>query len=245
MLKRIIIILCCFVFTACDERGDKPIPKKYLGQNYIGAKYIENPLGEGQGSNLDSDPLIRTDGFDCVTFFETALSGGDLEKLTKMRYNNGKVDFVSRNHFFETDWLNNNPDILENISDKIAKTRVRHIIVDKQSWMLKTHKIKAKFSKNYANIKYVPYKELLETHINNDSPLVIAFIVNNPKLAKQIGSDIGVNHIGFLLPNGKLRHASIESGRVIDVDFDKYIIERSKSATNLGVAFFKINENNK
>ena len=38
------------------------------GADYLGAKYIRDPLGEEK--EPDTDPLIRTDAFDCTTFVE-------------------------------------------------------------------------------------------------------------------------------------------------------------------------------
>ena len=82
------------------------------GQSFLGARYISSPLGEGV--TPDDDPLIRYDAFDCTTFVETVLADSDVEKLTKIRYKDGKADFIKRNHFIETDWLKNNSNISTN-----------------------------------------------------------------------------------------------------------------------------------
>ena len=104
---------------------------KYIGQEYLGAKYLSNPLGEGLPP--DSDPIFRTDAFDCTTFVETAMAHGDVNVLTKIRYKDGQIDFLNRNHFIESDWLVNNSDIVENVSAKYGKTSVRTVVVDKKN----------------------------------------------------------------------------------------------------------------
>ena len=71
-------------------------------------------------------------------------------------------------------------------------------------------------------------------------PLVVLFIIDNPKIAGKIGSDLAVVHMGFLLPDGDLRHASSHYGRVIDVDFYEYIKKLAKKKTNLGIALLEI-----
>ena len=105
------------------------------GQSFLGARYISSPLGEGVAP--DDDPLIRYDAFDCTTFVETVLADGDLKKLNKIRYKNGEIDFLNRNHFIESDWLMNNADLVQNVSNKYGKTSVRNVRIDKTSWLKK------------------------------------------------------------------------------------------------------------
>ena len=92
----------------------------YIGQEYLGTKYQFDPLGEEKAP--DNDPLIRTDAFDCMTFVETSIAHGDIEKLTNIRYKDGIIDIKNRNHFTELDWLENNKDLFENVSDEYGKT---------------------------------------------------------------------------------------------------------------------------
>ena len=47
-----------------------------FGAKYIGVRYATDPLGEMKSP--DADPLIRFDAFDCTTFVETVLAGGDV-----------------------------------------------------------------------------------------------------------------------------------------------------------------------
>lgn len=225
------ILIALFVIGCSKVPADK-----YIGYKYMGAKYVNEPLGEEKLP--DTDPLIRFDAFDCVTFVETALADGDLEKLTKIRYKDGNIDFVNRNHFTELDWVQNNKDIVENISNKYGKTKFREFIVDKQSWFKTVHNLDVKVPKQSGKLEYIPYAELQD--ITTDKPLVVLFVINNPTIAKKIGTDISVAHLGFLLPNGMLRHASSQHGRVLDVDFKEYVNERMKNKNNLGIALLKI-----
>ena len=209
---------------------------EYIGYKYLGAKYVNEPLGEEKLP--DTDPLIRFDAFDCVTFVETSLADGDLKKLTKIRYKDGNIDFENRNHFTELDWVQNNKDIVENISNKYGKTKFREFVVDKQSWFKKVHNLDVKTPKQSGKLEYIPYAELQD--IKTDKSLVVLFVINNPNLAKKIGTDVSVAHLGFLLPNGMLRHASSQHGRVLDVNFKEYVNERMKNKNNLGIALLEI-----
>ena len=87
-------------------------------------------------------------------------------------------------------------------------------------------------------LEYIPYENL--TDIKNKEPLIVLFITGNSGKSDKICTDLAVVHMGFLLPNGILRHASSEKGKVIDVDFKKYASRRAKNKNNLGIALVKI-----
>lgn len=209
---------------------------KYIGQEYLGATYLSNPLGEGLPP--DSDPIFRTDAFDCTTFVETAMANGDVNVLTQIRYKDGKIDFLNRNHFIESDWLINNSDIVENVSAQYAPVSQRAVIIDKQNWLKTVYGIGAEFSKQTVVLDYIPYKDLPK--INTTESLIVLFISGKSEKSDKIGTDLAVRHMGFLLPNGMLRHASSKHGYVMDVDFYKYVEQRAKDANNIGIMLVRI-----
>ncbi|MFQ6739382.1 MAG: N-acetylmuramoyl-L-alanine amidase-like domain-containing protein, partial [Alphaproteobacteria bacterium] len=136
-----------FLLCACANES--------IGYQYLGKKYINSPLGEGYG--YDSDPLIRYDAFDCTTFVETTLARGNIEKLSRIRYSDAKHDFLSRNHFIESDWMSHNADLVENVSSLYGQTETRFVKIDKKSWLKKVHNIDAGFPIRYINLEYLPY----------------------------------------------------------------------------------------
>lgn len=207
-----------------------------IGQKYLGATYLDNPLGEELPP--DTDPLIRTDAFDCTTFVETALADGDVEKLTKIRYKDGKVGFVNRNHFIETDWLINNSDIVADVTNEYGDVATRTLTIDKQNWMHHVYNIDAEFEPQTVLLKYIPYDNLRP--IDASEPLIVLFIAGNFEKRDIIGTDLAVRHMGFLLPGGVLRHASSQYGRVLDVDFYEYAMQRAKNKNNIGIMLVKI-----
>lgn len=207
-----------------------------IGQKYLGATYLDNPLGEELPP--DTDPLIRTDAFDCTTFVETALADGDIEKLTKIRYKDGKVGFVNRNHFIETDWLINNSDIVADVTPEYGDVATRTVTIDKQNWMHHVYNIDAEFEPQTVLLKYIPYDNLRQIDVSE--PLIVLFIAGNFEKRDIIGTDLAVRHMGFLLPGGVLRHASSQHGRVLDVDFYEYAMQRAKNKNNIGIMLVKI-----
>lgn len=206
-----------------------------VGGQYLGAKYVLDPLGEGAG--YDADPLIRFDAFDCTTFVETVLADGDVARLNKIRYAGGVVAFENRNHFIETDWLPNNADLVEVVSARYGTTKLRNVTIDKRAWASVAHGINIDAAPQIATIEYIPYSVLGK--INNAEPLIVLFVVA-PRDDKKLATDIAVVHMGFLLPGGRvLRHASTGRG-VVDDNFAQYVAKREKMRNNIGIALVKI-----
>ncbi len=228
---RLFLVLVLFL-SACSFGADY----ESVGEKYLGTPYLIDPLGEEQ--ETDTDPLIRYDGFDCVTFVETVLADEDEEKLTKIRYKNGQVSFFNRNHFIESDWLKNNADIVENISGAYGKTSIRTVVIDKQKWLKTVHDMDYDCPVEIVNIEYIPYKNL--KNLKTDEVLIVLFIAGNSGKSDKIGTDLAVTHMGFLLPDGRLRHASSAAGKVVDVDFMDYVAKQEKNNNNLGITLVKI-----
>lgn len=120
----------------------------------ISRQFLERPyeltaLGDGGSTRYDEAPLYRLDAFDCETFVTTVLALSIASNfrefkncLLTLRYQEGKPDFLARNHFTALDWNETNQkkglikDITTNIKGKnnrsIALTAVARI--DKPAW---------------------------------------------------------------------------------------------------------------
>ncbi len=114
----------------------------FLGRDYG----FNGPLGEGRLGIYDKDPLYRFDLFDCTTYMETiiALSGAKnffdfTDRMNRIRYKEGEISFVTRNHFTSADWIPNNSKagFVRDITEKVAGTFPVHsatAVIDKKSW---------------------------------------------------------------------------------------------------------------
>ena len=147
-------VVAVFVLMGCVTHANDST----IGAQYLGARYLNDPLGEGIAP--DPDPLIRTDAFDCTTFVETSLAAGDVDALTKIRYKNGDVGFVNRNHFIESDWIPNNSDLVKNVSAQYGKTAVRHVVIDQAAWLRRVHNIDADDAPVAVDVEYIPYENV-------------------------------------------------------------------------------------
>jgi hypothetical protein len=79
-------------------------------ERFLGTPYGYSPLGEGVPP--DTDPRLRWDSVDCVTFVEEtmalSLARTDAEVLgvlDSIRYRGGVPTYVARKHLMEADWL--------------------------------------------------------------------------------------------------------------------------------------------
>ena len=227
-----VILPVVFVLFGCSyNKSDE-----YIGAGFLGMPYVTNPLGEGV--KPDKDPLIRYDAFDCVTFVETVLANGDIGTLNKIRYKNGNIDFVNRNHFIETDWLENNSWLVENVSGEYAPTKIRNVKIDKKKWFKTVYNMDTDFAVRNVKLEYIPYKYVQDIQIRK--PMIVLFIIDNKKLRNKIGTDLAVKHMGFLLPNGILRHASYKHKVVTDVNFSHYVKQIMDNENNLGIMLLGI-----
>ncbi|MBA2657704.1 MAG: DUF1460 domain-containing protein [Tatlockia sp.] len=116
---------------------------------FIGKPYLLGALGEGSEARFDQYPQYRTDAFDCDTYVTTVLAlalaankQGFQHCLAKIRYKNGNIDFLSRNHFISMDWNPNNQNqhFIKDITSSIKNRNNQSIVkialalIDKPSW---------------------------------------------------------------------------------------------------------------
>lgn len=99
------------VLEALDANRGRPLPDRIdaVSKALLGVDYQIDPLGEGVG--YDTDPIVRYDAFDCLTYVEEVLALSMTEDLeaadafrVAIRYD-GPVDYANRKHFMELQWI--------------------------------------------------------------------------------------------------------------------------------------------
>ncbi len=177
------------------------------------------PLGEGINGKYDQDPLYRFDTFDCTTYVETitalALSK-DVEefeyKLNNIRYEDGDIDYLKRNHFTDLQWIPANIEngIFSEMTLDIASPAdilIAEALIDFPAW-IQSHRV------DQINVPLASLKEreeLLrqlkeESHYPEAQTVRIPYLSINmilarPHLLKKIPSGVIVN---FVRPNWDL-----------------------------------------
>ena len=99
----------------------------HLGRKNIGQPYEIYLLGEFPYELHDPDPIYCLSKSDCVTFCEhmyaMALSRdwwGFLRTLQRLRYRDGIVGMLTRNHYTEADWNRNNAFLFEDLTGTLG-----------------------------------------------------------------------------------------------------------------------------
>ena len=112
------------LILAAHEQAQTPTERiEWLTDVFVDEEtpYLDGSLGEGLEGRYSQRPLYRFDGFNCTTFIETVLALAltepsdftttiaDFDAFMKaIRYEDGQVAFLTRNHFPSADWVPNN-----------------------------------------------------------------------------------------------------------------------------------------
>lgn len=100
---------------------------KHLARKGLGQPYDIYLLGEYPAEIYDRQPLYSLDKSDCVVYTEHILAmamGHDWQSffsiLQRIRYKDGIISYITRNHYSEYDWGPNNAWLADDITDDLA-----------------------------------------------------------------------------------------------------------------------------
>lgn len=145
-LKILIAIFLAFAAAVPAAAGTAAAPDLYRASaRFLGVPYVLGPLGEGADGEFDRGPLVSYTALDCTTFVEETMAfalgrneAQALDVLRRVRYQGGLVDYVTRNHFTELDWLPNNigagflRDITADVAGQTMRTAAK--MISKRAW---------------------------------------------------------------------------------------------------------------
>ncbi len=99
----------------------------HLARKNIGQPYDIYLLGEYPYELYDPQPLYCLSRSDCVTFAEHMTAMGlasdwptFFANLQRLRYKDGRIGMLTRNHFTEADWNRNNDFLFEDMTTKLG-----------------------------------------------------------------------------------------------------------------------------
>jgi hypothetical protein len=239
---------------------------EHWSRRWLGTPYRRDPLGEGQNSLIDRDPLTRFDAFDCTTWVETVVSLSlsqsfdEFQKtLLRMRYHDADPRFEARNHFIGLEWI---PHQIEQgwmttvIPPREHELQVR-TFVDRSNWFrtLAAKASNARTRKALEQLSTTAQSEF-ETlvgfsisashpHPAIPTPAVVTLISPHWKTREQIGTDLSISHQGLLLqsPQGLVfRHASRETKIVTELPWKNYLRTMRRIKHVRGFHFLHIHE---
>lgn len=256
MITQIILFIMILTNSISEEYLDREIPLicqeyesiyqriEYYSKLFLGTEYVLGPLGEGKDAFPDTDPLYDFDKVDCVTFCEQVIAlsiakeGFDdfLDILQHIRYSQGKVDYISRNHYTYTDWIPNNSWLCNNITPSFPQTEVMIEEIDRENF-LRNNNVILDYSIpiDIVQCSYVPVNEIEAIEDLLQTGDIIMIVTEK--------ANIVIAHWGLYIHSANsFRHASMSLRKVADFpwdDFKKYLRRKSDF---IGILVVRISE---
>lgn len=249
-----ILFLCGFLAACSNAPKVNPSDTYHqrmesVSAQFIGTKYIFGALGEGQG--YDANPVLRTDGFDCVTYVETVMAygrdGDVLQNKIEISYLDAKLDYVHRKHFWELDQAES--DTMTDITAKLgAPVKILPTTIDKKEWFSrKKPPVETDFKPVRLNFSYIP-KDKIDKIDSTKLPQIsiIGIVAYDADYHKRIGTDNPNRHVGFVIkkPSGDLvvRHASQSQMKVVEETWEEFTSHQMGLKNRIGIKIWSINE---
>lgn len=218
------------VWQAKQDSSGKPIGLRmeYITRPLLQTPYLLDGIGEEQYP--DTDPIVRYDAFDCLSFIEEAiaLSLGDTEEEVdfvrkELRYGNGDISYTNRNHFMESQWIPNAiaKGYLVDITHNVGETHIVSKTLTQHNW--ERWKSRPKFALDIGQFPVGTTKFgvlSLDVAIQSistfpEGALLVIVRQNNPY------NPVWITHLGFVVRSEtnpkdvKIRHATkMSSGGV-------------------------------
>jgi hypothetical protein len=219
-----------------NQETDDSVRLELISRIFLNYPYGKGgPLGEGENGKYDQDPLYRFDTFDCTTYVETIMalalsrSTDEFEDLLKnIRYENGEIDYLKRNHFTDLQWIPANIEngVFSELTYDVgsqADVLIAEALINFPGWLL-SHKVEQlkvpsasnqelevllrelkEESRNFraqtAKVPYLSINELLQRPDLLEkipSGTVVNFVRPNWDLTSSAGTHQNISHQGFL-----------------------------------------------
>ena len=215
-----------------------------VGLHFRGRPYLTGTLDAPSSETL----VVRFDGFDCVTFLETALAlarsaeardssyAGFARRLAQHRYRDGaRVGYCGRLHYF-TEWLTNNAErgFLQRLGGALKGRPLRDTLNfmtahrsayprmaanDSLFGCVRAAERRLRTTQRHAPVRYVPQDSIRAVYDQLRGGDVVALV--SPV------DGLNVSHTGLVYAGedgGRgLLHASLDGGVVVSPDLQRYV----------------------
>lgn len=190
-----------------------------LARKNLGQPYEIYLLGELPFETYDPQPLYSLGKSDCLVFTEhtyaMALSAdwtGFMRLLQRIRYREGRIGVVTRNHFTETDWNPSNRWLVRDITPEVAGDRVLRFAekIDRAKFLLGRYHLATAIPVENHTETCLPYAELARAapHLRDgDCVEIVRGVVKPGAAANDIfGGSAWIGHVGLVAhtPDGTL-----------------------------------------
>jgi hypothetical protein len=184
-----------------------------LGRKDIGQPYRLGLLGEYPFEIYDPQPLFCLSASDCLTFVEHAYAmalshdwASFIRVLQRIRYNEGRVSILTRNHFMEADWNVNNNWLFEDITTSLTggDPQPMRVVIDRAG-LFRKHGIAVDIPIEIVDDAYIPRDRLADVLPQLDDGDIIEIVRGDE--SRQY-----VSHVGLIAHDAAGKVTLLHSG---------------------------------
>jgi len=215
-----------------------------LARKNIGQPYELYLLGEMPFEPYDPQPIYCLGKSDCLVFTEhtyaMALSRdwpSFMKMLQRIRYRDGHLGVVTRNHYTEADWNISNRWLVDDITKSLAgDTAVKfHESIDRSMFFKKRYQLDVKVPVEQHDDLYLPYQEIdrARDQLQDGDFVNIVRATARPNTSEQneiYGGSAFVGHVGLIGhgENGEVHLIHSTEPKVREEPIDEYIARATK-----------------
>lgn len=239
-----------------EVRTDLPQRLIHLARKNIGQPYQIFLLGEFPFELYDDDPLFAIHKSDCVVFsehmFSMALSRSweqFIVFLQRLRFKDGEIGVLTRNHFTIAEWDQNNSWLLEDISRSLAGSDAKPMIARTRhnAFFKERYGIEVDMPDINLETYYVPTEKVPDAALKLRNGDFVNVIFGN-------GKDCYASHVGLITreSDGTVNFLHSTPPRVKEeslLGYNKKLAEKNKEREEkqkplfCGFKFFRLREN--
>lgn len=171
-----------------------------LARRNLGQPYELYLLGEAPFEQTDPQPVFCFEKGDCVVFVEHALAlalsddfSTFLSMLQRIRYRDGAIGVLTRNHYTEADWNRNNRWLLTDVTDAVggeAVVRWRQK-VDRAKFFRDRYKLETELPVEVIDESFIPHERVPQIASQLREGDVVNFVSGR-------GGSYWVGHVGLV-----------------------------------------------
>jgi Protein of unknown function (DUF1460) len=214
----------------------------HLARKNIGQPYELYLLGEMPFEPYDPQPIYCLGKSDCVVFAEhtyaMALSHdwpGFMRMLQRIRYRDGQLGVVTRNHYTEADWNVSNRWLVEDITKQVADdTAVKfHQSINRSKFLKDRYKLTVKVPVEQHDDLYLPYEQIARAKRqlrDGDFVNIVRATVKKGAKDPTFGGNAFVGHVGLIAhgENGEVHLIHSSKPKVREELIDDFIAQSTK-----------------
>ncbi|MEM7682763.1 MAG: N-acetylmuramoyl-L-alanine amidase-like domain-containing protein [Planctomycetota bacterium] len=179
----------------------------HLARKNLGQPYELYLLGEAPFEVYDPQPIYCLDRSDCVVFAEhtyaMALSWDwptFIAVLQRIRYAEGQIGVVTRNHYTEADWNPSNQWLVQDLSPRLPRrfTDTYRLKVDRARFFAQRYGLNTAHEVEELEVSYVPIERVMDMAGRLEEGDFVNFVYGQASVA---GGDPAcwVGHVGLIV----------------------------------------------